>query len=794
MTYGTVLLEQQVSGERGLDGQRGGTSVAVMRGNSSPPRSRHEGQGLSAEQVLPVRGQQRRRLLLSPFRSCGQQKAFVAMMVGCFAGGVCASTQTRGPQMDFYTTALHRAARDGNERLLRAELAGGADIDWMDEKGNSALHHAAISDKPDIVRALLDHKPHAANLWLRNNEGDTPLLLAKGMDVRRMITTASDNDVRSDEQLRRTVTVPAMADGGIGGGSDRGSCGGGAGGAPREQHARPAWVDYEEGWEDPRYPWVKKDFDRRSCPNSWDDIDTCQQCVACGGGWCPLARWCGGYANTQCPAPPNDRKLTMEEADELHRQHILEHGGGEEPYLPQGGPGEEEDSPFFQSGHAADIQYEREEGALLHGSGGGRGEEPDLPSAPSDRQNDRPDLDALSETPQDIVPGEEHDSPFRSTKANSDTLEPTSGQIELVTSDTDAGSAKERLGRGFGDAVHWMRLDPGLAAARAQDRWAMVLIHKSWCSACKQLGPLVAADETIQRLSKLLIMINVQDDEEPTHDDDTFKPDGADYVPRVLFLSPEGKLLPQYSSDDVEYRYFYGSGGQIADMMRRAIKDAPQPGKPGLDVKETEKISSVSANRGSSEQRSAEWQWPPHTTPLEAFSEELPALLKQEKCIVGFFFQAIMSTDQEQADMLCIEAFVIADEPVDVNKAKEAMPSNCSRLTTEEMETAWIAALPRLEDRGTCVLRSVLVREVSENKQLYGRDVVISPTLSGFMFPALRIFAPSIKGPRGKMFTMALNHKGEAQQPSSPEYNDSHVTPADVVSWFDEQRSGLDGD
>ena len=37
----------------------------------------------------------------------------------------------------------------------------------------------------------------------------------------------------------------------------------------------------------------------------------------------------------------------------------------------------------------------------------------------------------------------------------------------------------------------------------------MVLIHKSWCGACKQFGPMVALSSEVEELSKELIMINL---------------------------------------------------------------------------------------------------------------------------------------------------------------------------------------------------------------------------------------------------------------------------------------------
>jgi hypothetical protein len=45
-------------------------------------------------------------------------------------------------------------------------------------------------------------------------------------------------------------------------------------------------------------------------------------------------------------------------------------------------------------------------------------------------------------------------------------------------------------GRGFGDNYDWKSLDAGIAEAEASGKPAMVVIHKSWCGACKVISPL----------------------------------------------------------------------------------------------------------------------------------------------------------------------------------------------------------------------------------------------------------------------------------------------------------------
>ena len=119
----------------------------------------------------------------------------------------------------------------------------------------------------------------------------------------------------------------------------------------------------------------------------------------------------------------------------------------------------------------------------------------------------------------------------------------------------------------------WVPISSALDVLASGDgRPGMLVIHKSWCGACKSLGPKFANSEAIQGLADRFVMINIQDDDDTN--DPNFALDGA-YYPRIYFLGSDGKPMPQYTSANPKYRHFFGTPEDIVAAMNKVLADWP---------------------------------------------------------------------------------------------------------------------------------------------------------------------------------------------------------------------------
>eukprot|EP00041_Stephanoeca_diplocostata_P009460 m.145868 g.145868 ORF g.145868 m.145868 type:complete len:164 (+) comp17746_c0_seq1:60-551(+) len=142
--------------------------------------------------------------------------------------------------------------------------------------------------------------------------------------------------------------------------------------------------------------------------------------------------------------------------------------------------------------------------------------------------------------------------------------------IVLVAAPATVVGSNTELARGWGDEIAWVPVGDAAAVAAETGKPIMHVIHKTWCGACKALKPKFAGSTDIRELSSKFVMVNAQDDEEPSGT--AYAPDGG-YIPRILFSDSTNKVDPEILNEPSrggKYLYYYSDPAQIVAAMTTA--------------------------------------------------------------------------------------------------------------------------------------------------------------------------------------------------------------------------------
>ncbi|MBA3547550.1 MAG: thioredoxin family protein [Nannocystis sp.] len=140
---------------------------------------------------------------------------------------------------------------------------------------------------------------------------------------------------------------------------------------------------------------------------------------------------------------------------------------------------------------------------------------------------------------------------------------PTAGNSQITPAREVSAPA-----HGYGDKIAWRGLDEGLAEAKTLGRPLMLLVHAPWCGRCSDLKPRFF-DPALVQASERFVMVNLDQDDEPQAL--RYGPDGQ-YVPRVLFLDPQGKVDATLSNAArSQYKYFYLPQDDLVGVMQQAL-------------------------------------------------------------------------------------------------------------------------------------------------------------------------------------------------------------------------------
>ena len=129
----------------------------------------------------------------------------------------------------------------------------------------------------------------------------------------------------------------------------------------------------------------------------------------------------------------------------------------------------------------------------------------------------------------------------------------TLARLALVSL-TLATLARPALAHDWNDKeIAWKGLDDGLALAKKDHKPVCLIVFTEWCPHCKNYSA-VFHDPKVVAKAKQFVMIKV--DQDHSKESAKYVPDGV-YIPRTMFLAPDGTLATDVHAPRPSYQYFY---------------------------------------------------------------------------------------------------------------------------------------------------------------------------------------------------------------------------------------------
>jgi hypothetical protein len=134
----------------------------------------------------------------------------------------------------------------------------------------------------------------------------------------------------------------------------------------------------------------------------------------------------------------------------------------------------------------------------------------------------------------------------------------------------------EALAHDWNDgAVAWKPLDDGLAASKKEQKPLCLIVYTEWCPHCGNYSKIFHDPKVVEK-AKQFVMVRLDQDKEK---DRTAKyaPDGG-YIPRTMFLAPDGTLAADVHAPRDKFLYFYDEkdpASVLAGMDAALAKLAP---------------------------------------------------------------------------------------------------------------------------------------------------------------------------------------------------------------------------
>jgi protein-disulfide reductase (glutathione) len=137
---------------------------------------------------------------------------------------------------------------------------------------------------------------------------------------------------------------------------------------------------------------------------------------------------------------------------------------------------------------------------------------------------------------------------------------------------TSVQADPKSVARGWNNtAISWMDHTQGVAEAARTGKPILTVVQATWCSHCERYKK-VFFDPKVVELSKNFVMVMVDGDREKKLGA-KLGPNNQAYVPRTLFLKPDGQLRPELiGANAAPYSHFidYDTPAELLALMQKA--------------------------------------------------------------------------------------------------------------------------------------------------------------------------------------------------------------------------------
>ncbi len=151
----------------------------------------------------------------------------------------------------------------------------------------------------------------------------------------------------------------------------------------------------------------------------------------------------------------------------------------------------------------------------------------------------------------------------------------------------------------FEGPIHWNEWQAGLKQAAAKKKLVLLLLYTDACPKCTLLGEVFKSNKDVHKLASGLVMVHVNSGTAPMDIVNRFARFG-NYVPRIVFLRPDGSTVDDIVSNNGGFPYYYQPSRPeflIASMQKAKALGGAATGKAAAKDKRHSRANPV-PNKG----------------------------------------------------------------------------------------------------------------------------------------------------------------------------------------------------